>query len=350
MGNESAMELPDAVEPGLYVGIDLGGTNMQIGLVEVSSQDQTRAEVLTRSKLKTLADEGLKGVLGRLERGVREVCQEQGVEPGQLRAVGIGAPAPVDPVGGVVIEAVNLRWNQVPLGRMLAERLSVPAFVDNDVNVALLGEARLGAGIGADPLMGVWIGTGIGGALMFGGDLYYGRFLTAGEIGHMHLLPFAPPGSRTFEHNCSRTALVDRFTRLIRSNRRSMLVDLAKGDLSKIKSKTLGEAYRAGDELVVEVVEHAAGMIGTHIGSIQTLLSLERVVLGGGLTEALGRPFVEQIAKHVRRVAFPETVKRVEVIASALEADAGVLGAVMLAGERLPDVRYHEGAGLVRAG
>ncbi|MCW5776510.1 MAG: ROK family protein, partial [Phycisphaeraceae bacterium] len=174
---------------------------------------------------------------------------------------------------------------------------------------------------------------GGGGAL--GGRLHYGHFLTAGEIGHMHVLPTNPPGQRSLEHNCSRSAVVDRIVRLVRSNRKSMVVDLVGGDFDKIRSKTIAEAYAAGDALVREVVDDSADLLGAHVGGIVTLLALPRVVLGGGLTEAVGPPYVARVREAVRRVAFPDKCKAVEVMASELLDDAGIVGAALLAAERI---------------
>lgn len=337
-------ETVSAPTPGDYIGIDLGGTNMQLGLVSVryDASGRCQAKVLGRKKLKTRAAEGLEGVLERICEGVRGLLERRRQTPADVTGVGIGAPGPADPYKGVVLEAVNLRWNEVPLSHLLAERLGTRVLVDNDVNVALVGESRLGVGREADPLLGVWIGTGIGGALMLGGRLHYGRFFTAGEIGHMQLYPMCPPGQRTLEQNCSRTAIVDRLRRLISANEPSLLIEKVDGDLSRIKSRVLGEAYREGDALTVEVIDNVAELVGIHIGSVHTLLSLERVVLGGGLTEAIGEPLVARVRAAAQRVAFPDAVKGLDVVATSLEDDAGVLGAAILAAERVADPRFGE--------
>lgn len=310
------------------VGIDLGGTNMQIGVVS------PELKVVARAKRKSKADEGRDAVIGRVVEGVREACAEAGITPADLAAVGIGAPGAVDPVSGVVLDAVNLRWNDVPLAKILTDRLGVPTVVDNDVNVAVYGENRLGAGDNARDLLGVWVGTGIGGGLILNGKLFYGNFMTAGEIGHVIAFPGNMPGTRSLEHNCSRTAVVERIVRLVRSNRKSVISELADGDLDSIRSKTVAKAYGMGDELVVEVVDSAADLLGTVVAGVVTLLSLGRVVLGGGLTEAIGDPFVDRVKKAVRRHVFPDQCKAVKVVGTKLLADAGVLGAALLAMEK----------------
>lgn len=311
-----------------FVGIDLGGTNMQIGVV---SPDK---KLLATAKRKTKAEEGFDAVIGRIIEGVDEAAQAAKTPIAQLAALGIGAPGVVDPEAGVVLEAVNLRWNDAPLAKALTKRLGIPVFIDNDVNVAVYGENELGSGKGSKDLLGVWCGTGIGGGLILNGKLFYGAFKSAGEIGHTILFPNNPPGSRSLEHNCSRTAVVDRIIRLISSNRKSIISQLVDGDLTKVKSKTIGKAYAEQDQLTVEVVEDAAMFLGIAIANVVTLLSLPRVVVGGGLTEALGEPWVKLIEKSTRKFAFPDVCKKVDVVASKLEDNAGVYGAAMIAMDR----------------
>jgi glucokinase len=314
------------------IGIDLGGTNMQIGVVSPT------LDLLGAAKRKTKPEEKLADILGRVESGVEEACQNAGITMSGFAAVGLGAPGVVDPDRGEVIEAVNLRWDHVPLARMLSKRFDRPAFIDNDVNVAILGENALGAGDNSKDLLGVWVGTGIGGGLILNGSVYYGHFHSAGEIGHTILFPHHALGQRSLEHNCSRTAIVERLVRLIRSNHKSKITAEIDDDLDKIRSRTLARYYHGGpkeDRLVIEVIDHAADELGIAIGNVVTLLSLPRVVVGGGLAEALGKPFVSRVEASTRRFVFPRVVHDVDVVPSQLADNAGVFGAAMIALERL---------------
>lgn len=312
-----------------FVGIDLGGTNIQIGIV-----DKTGA-VLGRSRKKTSADQGRDRVIDRLVEGVTEACTEAGLTPAQLGGLGIGAPGAVDPNLGMVLEAVNLRWNDVPLAKILKSKLNLPVYTENDVNVAVYGEWKQGAGRGAADVLGIWLGTGVGGGLVLNNKLYSGALFTAGEIGHTTLYPNVPLGSRSLEQNCSRTAVADRLVKLIRSNHPSKLSKVVTEEGGQIKSKLISEAYATGDALTVRIVEEVAYLVGVAAANVVTLLSLPRVILGGGLTEALGKPFVSLVRKSTRDAAFPDRCKQVEVVASELEDDAGVIGAAMLAREQL---------------
>ncbi|HEX8876889.1 MAG TPA: ROK family protein [Phycisphaerales bacterium] len=313
---------------GYYIGIDLGGTNMQVGVVS------SELKLLSQAKKKTKAEEGLEGVMNRIVEGIVEACGEAKVKLTDLEAIGLAAPGAVDPAEGVVLEAGNLRWTNVNASSILQKKTGVKTYLDNDVNAAVWGENKLGAGKNAKHLLGVWLGTGIGGGLILNGELYYGPLMTAGEIGHMIAIPFNPPGERSLEHNCSRTSVVNRIVKLIKANRKSKLTEYAEGDLEKIKSKLVAKAYEEKDELTVEVLNNAAELLGITLGGVVTLLSIDRIVLGGGLTEAMGSNWVGLVEQHTRRFAFPDRCKQVKVVASTLEDKAGLLGAAMIAMER----------------
>lgn len=322
------------------IGIDLGGTNMQIGVVSASPDFKLTGQ----AKKKTKAGEGADAVIARIIEGVEEACADGKIAVKDLACIGIGAPGAVDPDQGLVLEAVNLRWKNYPLAEILSKKLGVPVFLDNDVNVAVYGENKLGAGKNAENLLGVWVGTGIGGGLILNGKLYYGHFWTAGEIGHTILHAHHPRGSRSLEHNCSRTAVVDRLVRLIKANHKTLLTNELREksggdalDFSKVKSRMLARYYRGGeqeDSLVIEVLDRAAEDLAVMIANFVTVLSLPRIVLGGGLVEAVDKPFVDRIERNVRQLVFPDVCRTVQVVPSKLKDAAGILGAAMIAMER----------------
>ncbi len=325
--DEDESELPEPVgeDRVLAMGIDLGGTNIQAGVVD------EHGEVLGRAKIRTEADRGFEKVMDRVAAAAREACADAGIKMSMIHTAGIGVPGPIDPDKGVVVEAVNLRWTNAPVVIALSERLGVPVYADNDVNVAVYGEWRAGIGRDRTNLLGVWVGTGVGGGLIINEQLHRGAHHSAGEIGHMVLFPGAHLGSRSVEHNCSRTAIVHELTKLIRANHPSMIPSLVDGKLSKIKSKVLALAYEQGDDLVRTVIDDSADYLGMAISNVVTLLSLDMVILGGGLVEAIGKPYVDLVRDAVRREAFPDSLRKIKVEASALGDDAGFVGAGLMA-------------------
>lgn len=325
------------------VGVDLGGTNINVGVVDAEGR------VLADSRLnkKTQAVLGPEVVIDRIIDAIRESCDQSGLSPRQLGGIGIGAAGAVDPRSGVVLRGGNLGFNKVPLAHRIRRRLGVPVYLENDVNVAVYGEWKMGACVGARDVLGVWIGTGVGGGLVLNGQLYGGGFLTAGEIGHMPLVLGAPLGRRSLEQNCSRTAIAERLISLVSSGHASMLKRSIeeerrrareKGEIDPTKllrSRHVAEAYRRGDDLTVKVVHEAAELLGTAIAGVVTLLSLPHVVLGGGFTEAIGDPWVREVRQAVRERVFPPELRKVEVLGTALRDNAGIVGAAMLARENL---------------
>lgn len=310
----------------VYVGIDLGGTNIQGGVVAPDGR------VIVRDSVKTKAEQGAPAVVGRLVETVQGLMKKAGVRPANVGGVGVGAPGAVDVAKGVVINAVNLRWNNFPLADVLKRELKMPVVVDNDVNVGTWGEYMAGAGKGQTDLFGIFVGTGIGGGLVLDGRLYYGAFKTSGEIGHTIIRSDAGLGRRTLENLASRTAIVTLLTQLINSNHPSLIPDLTDGDTTKIRSKVLAQAMRRKDPLTRKVVGQAAREVGIAIANTVTLLSLPCVVVGGGVTEALKKPFVDLVRASFEEHVFPsELGKRCKVLMSTLGDDAGVVGAALLA-------------------
>ncbi len=315
----------------LVVGIDLGGTNFAVGIVD------NRGRVLGRSKKKTKAREGRDAVLARIVEAVGAACADAGVAQKSLRAAGIGAPSAIDIPRGLVINSGNLRWKNEPLRELLARRLHIPVAVDNDVNVALWGEHRHGAAKARQHALGVWVGTGVGGALLLNGQLWHGPTWTAGEIGQTVLFPGAPHGHRTLEELCSRNGIVSSMRARAgfhpASRFHELLDEEQRGEA--IGSGAIAKLWRDGDSLVRESIDAAAELLGVAIANQVTMLSVDCVVLGGGVSEALGAPFVKQVRASFQRHVFPDTLRNCDIVLSERGGDAGVVGAAALARERV---------------
>lgn len=319
----------------LVIGIDLGGTNMQVGVVD------SRNRLLGRAGKKTKAREGAAAVIDRIVAAVKLACDEAGVAISDIAAVGIAAPGAMDIPRGIVLEAPNLRWNDFPLRDVLRRRLRRPVVLENDVNGAVWGEYCLGAasprrskpapGHHNDDVLGVWVGTGVGGGLILGGRLFHGSFFTAGEVGWCTLFPDGRKGRRTVEDFCSRTGMSRTILERIKRFPKSRLFDETKGTGEVTGSKQLARAYRAHDKLAVEVVNEAAHLLGIAIANYVTVLSVGTVVVGGGVTEALGKPYLDRISRSFRAHVFPRRCADARMVMTMLKDDAGVFGAALLA-------------------
>ena len=311
----------------VVVGVDLGGTNMQIGVVNAEGK------VIGRCKRKTKSHEGRDEVIKRIVEAIQRALDEAKTPREKLFGVGIGAPAVVDFDKGTVVKAGNLGWEDVALRDILMQQLRVPVALDNDVNCAAWGEAQLGAARGRANVLAVWVGTGVGGGLVLGGSIWRGPKLTAGEIGYVVLFPGGQPGMMTVEDICSRTGIVNALKRLLPGHPDSALHRLIaeKADeTGAIGSSTIAKAYALEDELTRKVVDKSAEFLGFAIANLVTMLSIDCVALGGGVTEALGEPYVARVRKSFERTVFPASLRKTEFVASALNDDAGMLGAAML--------------------
>lgn len=309
----------------LKVGVDLGGTNMQIGLVDAEGR------IVGRCKRKTRARRGLETVLDRLVEGVERACADASVKIDEVASIGIGVPGAIDLPRGVVLEAPNLGWTDQPVRDLIAARIGRPVVLDNDVNVAIWGEAQRGAGRGHGDLLGVWIGTGVGGGLVLGRNLFRGQRHTAGEIGQTVVQPAGPPFGRTLEHLASRTGMVHQIQELLKQRPDSALHRILDEGDGELGSSEIAAAFHAGDDLVSEVVEHGAALLGASIANLVSVLSLGAVVIGGGVTEAMGDALLDRIRHHFRRWVFPARLRDVPLLMTELGADAGIHGAALLA-------------------
>lgn len=316
------------------VGVDMGGTKILAAVVDAEG------DILSTAKIPTQAKNGTSNVIDRIADSIQQAIAESDVTTESIGAVGIGAPGPLDPDTGIVIFAPNLGWRDVPLKSELETRISIPTFVDNDVNVGTLGEHTFGAGQNVQNLVGIFVGTGIGGGIILNGELFHGASKTAGEIGHIIVKADGPKcgcGTRgCLEALASRTAMTKQFQKaILKKKKKSILTELTDGDLGLIKSGTLAKALRSKDKLTKKVFKEVTKYLGVGIGSIVNFLNPEMIVLGGGVVEALDDTFIDNIRKAAKKYALPDTLKGVQIVKAQLGDNAGVLGAAALARQRL---------------
>ncbi|MGO8928872.1 MAG: ROK family protein [Limisphaerales bacterium] len=312
------------------VGVDLGGTKILAGVFKNS------LECIGSAKLSTKSQRGVDAVVERIARCVQDAVDEADLNLKHVAGVGIGAPGAVDFAEGKVIFAPNMEgWKDVPLKKDLEKLLGVPVFVENDGNICALGVHAAELKSKPRSLIGIFVGTGIGGGLIVNGDLYSGFNHTAGEIGHMVLDLNGPKcgcGNKgCFEALASRTAIFQQIKAGIKDGEKTMLTEMLGDDLADLRSGDLRKAIRRGDKFVDKVIEGAAEYIGIGIANLVNILSPEVVVLGGGVIEALADEMMSVITETAQDYAMPGTMKGVEIIASKLGDSAGITGGAVLA-------------------
>lgn len=247
----------------------------------------------------------------------------------------------MDPVRGLVYEAPNLGWKDVPLGPELKKQLGVPVLVENDVNVGVVGEHALGAGQGAQELVGIFVGTGIGGGIISRGELYEGLRSAAGEIGHMVLQVDGPRcgcGKRgCAEALASRTAMEREVRAAIKEGARSAVLDIMKErNKERMTSSIIVRALKKKDRVMREVLRRTERYLGILVANVVNMLDPECVVIGGGVVERLQQGFVGPIRETAREYFLCQRDRaRVKIVAAKLGDNAGALGAVVLARKRL---------------
>jgi len=313
----------------LYLGIDLGGTKIFTGLVSAAG------EIIAQDYRKTRAKKGLQVVLQRLTDSAVQVMQNAGVAPGDVQAVGLGAPGPVNLAKGVVVSPPNLPgWEKVPLRDLLEKRLEIPTFLENDANAAALGEYCFGAGRGSKQMIYITVSTGIGGGFILDGKLYHGADGVAAEIGHMTILPHGPHcgcgNQGCLEALASGTAIAREGRALLLRNLPTRIAELANQDPKAVSAKLVAEAAQLGDPRAEEIIHTAMDYLGIGVANLVNLLNPELVVIGGSLTK-LGETLFNPVRHAINRRTFPIAARRVQVVPAELGGRVGVCGAAAVA-------------------
>jgi glucokinase len=294
-----------------------------------------RGKILSRAKTKTPFASGGTALGEAIVETVSEALALSGLGSRRIAAIGIGSPGPIDPDRGIVLRTPNIDVVNLRLSALLSRRFGAPVSMDNDVHMALWGEYRAGAGRGYRNLVGLWVGTGIGGGVIVDGRIVRGINKNAGEVGHMILdarraRPGGPEG--TLEWEASKTGIARLLRNWIRRGEKTSLRrHLPRG--GRLDSSDLGEAFRKGDLLARRAVEHSARYVGIAIASLFDILAPEIFILGGGVAEDLGRPYLAAVRKTASEHAFSTDLATIRIDAAKLKGDAGVIGAATAARE-----------------
>jgi glucokinase len=323
--------MPSVSKNRYWIGFDLGGTKMMAAVL-----DKQFNIIATRRK-KTKDGKGASPSVARIIETIQEVLQTAHVKHHQLGTIGVGCPGVLDLDDGVVLQAPNIRWRNVPLRKELEKIFGCPAALANDVDAGTFGEYRFGAAQGARCVLGVFPGTGIGGACIYDGRLIRGRIHSCMEIGHIHMQPkgrLCGCGRRgCLETVASRLAISAEAAEAAYRGQAPHLMEATGTDLSSIRSGALASAIDAGDRAVEAIVRHAAKDLGIAVASVVNLLAPDIVVLGGGLMEAMPNLYLQEVRAAIKKQAMKPFTKSLKVVPAKLGDDAGILGAAALAAE-----------------
>ncbi|MCA1582159.1 MAG: ROK family protein [Acidobacteria bacterium] len=312
----------------LYLGIDLGGSKILCGVVTANGK------ILSRAKSATPFAEGSAALLEALRATASAAMQEAGIPRARLAAIGMGSPGPLDPARGTILRTPNIAVKKLAVGPWLSRQLEAPVFLDNDVHMAVYGEWLAGAARGMRRVVGLWIGTGVGGCVLWEGRVVHGINRNAGEIGHMVLdARRARPGKArgTLEWEASKTGIARHLRKAVRRGKKSKLARRVERGGERLHSTDLAKAFEAGDRPTVAAVENSARYVGLAIANLFDVLAPELFVLGGGVSAALGSPYLELVRRAAREHAFTTELARPRIVLSRLKDDAGLLGAALAA-------------------
>jgi glucokinase len=314
------------------IGIDLGGTKILVGVVGRGNR------ILSRAKRTTPAREGGPAIVAAMTDGIREALETAGLTRDEIATVGIGSPGPLDTEAGTILWSANLDVKSYPIGPELSAALGRPVLVQNDVRVGGYAEFRLGAGRGYRDLIVAFVGTGIGGCVIRGGAIVTGSTGNAGELGHMIVKAGGPRcgcGARgCMESLASKTAIARRVEKAVRKGLPTVLAEkiARKG---RLKSGDLAEAVAANDLVALNEVQRAAHFLGLGLGGLVNVFGPEIVIVGGGVAGALGDSYVDLVRTAARSQILSDPHETIRIVPAALGDDAGILGAALLARERL---------------
>ncbi len=310
------------------LGVDLGGTNIVVGLV---AEDGSAVHGVLSEP--TRSEEGADAVVDRIVRlcgASIAAADAAGVRAPAIVGVGIGSPGPLDRSRGLVLVTPNLGWKNFPLRDRVGSALGLPASLDNDANCAVYGEWWMGAGKGSRHLVGLTIGTGIGGGIVIDGQIYHGASDAAGEIGHTTI---DSTGRRCkcgnygcLEAYASGPNIAARAVEGIEAGAESSLATYVAGGLQAITAQTVYQAAHDGDEYAREVVKDTAKLLGAGVANLINIFNPDTVVILGGVTLAGERLFVP-LRAEVNRRAFKPAVEHCRIVAGTLPGTAGVVGA-----------------------
>ncbi|MCL2107325.1 MAG: ROK family protein [Oscillospiraceae bacterium] len=312
------------------IGVDLGGTNISVGVVDVDNG----YSIIGRGQRKTHAPRPAEEIFDDIAAAARDAAADAGISLSDAASMGVGTPGSVNKSNGYIEFANNLGFHQVPAQAMLQQRVGLPVYLDNDANCAALGEALAGSGGGVDSFVAITLGTGVGSGIVIDGKVVNGVNDAAGEMGHhvIHVDGFPCNCGRKgcWEAYASATALIRQTKEAMEQNPGSAMWRIAGGDMEKVNGKTSFDAWRAGDEAGTAVVQRYMRYLAVGLGNIINALQPAMICVGGGIGhegENLLAPLRELI-KGERYSIYAE--KQTELVSARLGNDAGIVGAAAL--------------------
>jgi len=310
----------------MRIGIDVGGTGIQVGLVN------RELKIISEASIPTRTDIPFEYQVKQIATCALSVISSAGLNPEEVESVGVGIPG-IASASGEIIKCTNMGWHHVPFGDVFRRFFDKPIFVDNDANVAALAESVAGVSAGTSSSVFITIGTGIGSGIIIDGKIWKGCHGIGGELGHVIFdldgVPCSCGNHGCLERYCSATAIIRMGREAVKQHPDSLLMKLADNNPSNISAKMIFDAARREDPVSVEVYHKFIGYLAQAVASVVNLIDPEVIVLGGGVSKAgsfLLRPLVREFPRYV--LFDDQTLPEIKL--AVLGPEAGIIGAAML--------------------
>jgi len=311
-----------------YIGVDLGGTSIKVGLVD------NKGSIVLKEKIKTNPKRGYSEVIIDMANLINKIISDSHIENKEIAGIGIGTPGTPDSKNGVILFSSNLYFKNVPIRKELNKYIDLPIYLENDANVAALAESEFGASKNVENSILLTLGTGIGGGIIINNKIYSGFNEAGSELGHMIIvhdgLQCACGNKGCFEKYASASALIQQTIEGAKNNSESILNKLIDGDYSKINAKTVFEGQRLNDKTSNQLIKQYIEYLATGVISLINILFPEYIIIGGGLGnegENLLKPLREVVNE---RVYHSRGILPTKIVSAKMGNDAGIIGAAML--------------------
>lgn len=322
-----------ANQKNIWIGFDLGGTKM------LTTAYDEEWKVIGRRRRKTRGRDGSDSGIARIGSTIERLLSENDIEINRIAGIGIGCPGPIDLDRGHILTTPNLGWDDVEVGSFLKKKFDCPVVVVNDVDAGVFGEYKFGSARGSRCAVGIFPGTGVGGGCVYEGRILQGAGVSCMEVGHTRI----SSGTRasgyklrgTVEAEASRLAIAAEAVKAAHRGDAPYLYKKFGTDLAEIRSGALADSVEAGDKVIRNLVEEASEAIGMAVVNVVHILAPDKIVLGGGLVEAMEDLIVSTVRKTARKHVMSVYADRFDVVAAKLGDDAGVLGAAAWAKQEI---------------
>ncbi len=312
-----------------YIGIDLGGTNIAVGLVNEEGR------IIAKTETPTLASRPYQELIKDMAACAKKVMEEAKITEDELHSIGVGIPGVADK-DGMVIFCTNLGWRNVPLRAELQQYINKPVYMDNDATVAGWAEYQAGVSRGTDSSVFMTLGTGLGGGIVMNGKIWAGAHGAGSELGHLVIEVDGVPctcGKRgCAERYCSATAIIRMAREACADAPNCLIMRAVEGDMDKINAKVVFDAAKEGDSVAMQVFNRFVKYLTIAINNVISFIDPDMIILGGGVSRA-GDFLLDAVKAALPEYLFYPTLKQPELRIASLGNDAGIIGAALLGKE-----------------